>query len=127
MVGTSKETTFRVTNIGGGTLTGQASIASPFSVVGDAQYSLSPGQSATIAVRFSPIAEVDYQASLSFSGGGGASRAVFGTGVTSKRVIIVGCASVEGGGASIGGDVAVILGALLLASVLWRRHAARRA
>ena len=53
-VGSTRDLTVTVRNSGSGTLTGSASTAAPFSVVGTASYSLAADQTATITVRFSP-------------------------------------------------------------------------
>lgn len=54
-VGESLDLTFNITNTGGGTLTGTVSEAcSDFALVGDPDYSLGAGDTAKIAVRFSP-------------------------------------------------------------------------
>jgi parallel beta-helix repeat protein len=54
-VGGGLDLTFKITNTGGGTLTGTVSEAcGDFTLVGDASYSLAGGDTATITVRFSP-------------------------------------------------------------------------
>ncbi|MFZ1946296.1 MAG: choice-of-anchor D domain-containing protein [bacterium] len=54
-VGDSSDLVFRITNAGGGTLAGTVSQAcAEFSVVGEADYSLGSGDTATITVRFAP-------------------------------------------------------------------------
>ena len=53
--GQSKDTTFTVTNVGGGTLSGSLSwlgSSYPFSLVGSTSYSLAAGQSKSFTVRF---------------------------------------------------------------------------
>jgi hypothetical protein len=54
-VGHNMDLTFKITNTGSGTLTGTVSEACiDFSIVGNADYSLAGGDSATFTVRFSP-------------------------------------------------------------------------
>ena len=80
-IGYTRDHSFTVRNTGGGTLNGSASIsATSFSIVGSSSYSLSAGQSTTITVRFSPSSMTSYSGTANFTGGGGASRGVSGTG-----------------------------------------------
>src|SRR5207247_9495894 len=53
-VGGSADRSFTVTNTGGGTLTGTASSAAPFSVISGGSFSLGAGASQTAVARFSP-------------------------------------------------------------------------
>lgn len=54
-VGSSADLTFTLENVGGGTLSGTVSESSAdFSVVGEAGYNLSAGQTATFTIRFAP-------------------------------------------------------------------------
>jgi len=69
---------FTVQNAGGGTLTGNASTAAPFAIVSGGSYSLSSGQSQTVTVRFSPTSEGTFSGNVSFTGGGGTTKAVTG-------------------------------------------------
>jgi len=79
---------FRVANSGGGTLSGAASVGAPFSIVGTSSYSLTAAQSVTITVRYQPVAAVTTTANVTFTGGGGATRAVTGTGLTRTLVLL---------------------------------------
>ncbi len=79
-VGAHADRTFIVFNRGPFASSGTASVAAPFSIVGSANYSLGPGQSQTITVRFTPSAPGDYSAYVSFTGSGGQTRQVTGTG-----------------------------------------------
>jgi hypothetical protein len=68
----SSEASFTVTNIGGGTLTGNVSTAAPFSVVSGGNFSLNLGQSQTVTVRFVPTVTGEVsngQASITSNGG----------------------------------------------------------
>ncbi len=62
-----------VKNVGTDTLDGSATgLSAPLSIDGAATYSLAPGASTTITVRFEPELLGDYEQTLEFSGGGGA-------------------------------------------------------
>jgi hypothetical protein len=79
-VGSSSTQTFAVQNSGSGTLSGSASVSSPFSIVSGGSYSLAAGASQTVTVKFSPTAAQSYNQNVTFTGGAGATRAVTGTG-----------------------------------------------
>ena len=79
-VGTYKDAVFTVTNAGGAVLTGEAMATAPFSIVSDSSYSLAAGASKQIVVRFMPTADAVATGSVTFSGGGGATLNVVGTG-----------------------------------------------
>ncbi len=82
-VGSTKDLSFRVTNIGGGTLSGSASVSGTgFSCVLGCSYSLSSGQYQDITIRFSPSSVASYSGTATFTGGGGATRAVSGEGTS---------------------------------------------
>lgn len=79
--GQTRDTTFTVTNVGGGTLTGTASTSGPgYTIIGSASYSLTAGQRANITVRFAPVSPTTYSGTASFTGGGGATRSLVGRG-----------------------------------------------
>ncbi|MEI8139857.1 MAG: choice-of-anchor D domain-containing protein [bacterium] len=78
-VGTTTDRTFTVQNTGGGTLSGSASVAAPFSVVAGSSYSLGAGLSQIVTVRYSPTTSGTNAQSVSFTGGAGASAPVSGT------------------------------------------------
>ena len=77
-VNTSIDRTFTVQNVGSGTLTGNASTTAPFTILSGGSYSLAAGQSQTVSVRFSPASAGTFSGSVSFTGGGGASKVVTG-------------------------------------------------
>lgn len=79
-VGQAKDLPVTVTNIGGGTLTGIASTSGAFSVAAGGAYSLGPGQSQTVTVRFAPTSVAGYTGSLALTGGGGVSLGLIGEG-----------------------------------------------
>ncbi len=77
-VGTTADRNFTVQNTGGGTLSGNASVSAPFSIVSGANYSLGAGASQTVTVRYSPAAAGSHSQNVTFTGGGGATRPVTG-------------------------------------------------
>jgi len=80
-VGDSSQRTFTVTNIGAGTLDGEATVAGDgFAVLSGSPYSLSAGQSSLVTIEFTPTASGSFQGTVTFTGGGGTSRSVIGTG-----------------------------------------------
>jgi hypothetical protein len=81
MVGTSATNSFTVMNIGTGTLSGTASVGSPFSIVSGGNYSLTAGQTQAVMVAFSPLAVSNYTQSVSFSGGGATNVLVSGSAI----------------------------------------------
>ena len=82
-VGSTKDLAVTVTNRGGGTLSGSASVSGAgLTIVGDASYSLGTNQADVITVRFAPGTPGPASGSLTLSGGGGASVPLSGTGVT---------------------------------------------
>jgi hypothetical protein len=87
-VGSYADGTFTVQNTGGGTLSGSASTSAPFSIVSGGTYNLSAGQSQTVTVRFSPTAAQNYNGTVTFTGGGGATRPVSGTGYTPPAISV---------------------------------------
>ena len=81
-VGSVADSTFTVQNMGGGTLTGTASTAAPFSIIAGGAYSLGPAASQIVTVRLSPTSTATFAGSVAFTGGGGATRGVTGTGAS---------------------------------------------
>ncbi len=81
-VASSEDRTFTVENTGGGTLSGSASTSAPFSILSGGSYNLAGGASQNITVRFKPSSTGTFIGNVSFTGGGGASRTVKGTGVS---------------------------------------------
>ena len=81
-VGGSADRSFTVANPGSSAVTGTAFAVDPFIVVAGNSFSLDPGASQPVVVRFSPKAGTAYGSSVDFtwSGGGATSRIVTGTG-----------------------------------------------
>lgn len=78
MVGTTRDLTFTVQNIGGSTLAGTASVSVPFSILTGGTYSLGANQSQVVTIRFSPTAVGSISQAITFTGGGGATAIVSG-------------------------------------------------
>jgi hypothetical protein len=71
-VGQNVQASVTVWNSGGGTLTGSATTAAPFSIVSGGSFSLGPGQPQTVTVRFAPASAGGYSGNLQLSSNGGA-------------------------------------------------------
>jgi len=136
-VGQCKDQTFTVENAGGGVLVGAAAVSGAFSLVSDAAYSLGPGESQDITVRFAPTAEQEFTATITFAGGGGATVDAVGSGYEPEPEPPMSCPA---GTISnplapdtlrrSSGTIALLLGtmaALLLAGRLWDRDGRTRA
>ncbi|MBI4529831.1 MAG: S8 family serine peptidase, partial [Deltaproteobacteria bacterium] len=79
-VGSSADKDFVIQNIGGGTLSGSATTLAPYSVIAGGTYDLGPDQSQVITVRFSPTSTGSFNGTISFSGAGGTSASLLGSG-----------------------------------------------
>jgi Right handed beta helix region/Abnormal spindle-like microcephaly-assoc'd, ASPM-SPD-2-Hydin/HYDIN/CFA65/VesB-like, Ig-like domain len=101
-VGSTAERSVTVRNTGGGQLTGSASTAGIFKVVGAASYSLGANQTARITVRFSPNASGTVNGSLNLTGGGGGSVSLSGTGVAVPPALAVTPTSLSFGTVNVG-------------------------
>lgn len=69
-----------VENIGGGTLTGNATVPLPFGIVAGGSYALPPGEAQEVTISFCPIDTGSFNNSVTFTGGGGADVPVTGRG-----------------------------------------------
>lgn len=87
-VGTTTNQNMIVQNIGGGMLTGSASVAAPFSIVSGGTYNLAAGQSQPVTVSYSPTATGTNVQTVTFSGGAGASAPLIGTAVLPPPVVM---------------------------------------
>lgn len=83
-LGSYEDKVFTVSNSGGIGFSGVASAAAPFSIVGTAAYTLAPAEAASITVRFTPASGTPVSGTVAFTGGGGLSRVVTGTGFTAS-------------------------------------------
>jgi adhesin HecA-like repeat protein len=93
LTGTSKTNSFTVQNIGTGTLSGTASVGSPFSIVSGGSYNLGAGQTQLVLVAFRPLVASNYNQSVNFSGGGGTNTTVSGSGT--NAVVIPGVSAIS--------------------------------
>jgi hypothetical protein len=82
LTNTVSSQTFVVQNTGGGTLTGTATVSGPFSIVAGGTYSLNANQSQNVTVGFSPTAPGPVTNTVTFTGGGGMTETLSGTGIT---------------------------------------------
>lgn len=78
-IGTYTDKSFTVSNTGSGILSGTASVSSPFSIISGGAYTLSSGQSQDVVIRFTPTASSSCSKTVTFTGGGDATRTVTGT------------------------------------------------
>jgi len=78
LVGSSTNQNLYVTNTGGGTLSGSASVPPPFNIVSGSSYSLTANQGQTVVVRYSPVSAGTTNLLISFTGASGASATVTG-------------------------------------------------
>jgi len=85
---TSSDRVFTVQNAGSGTLTGNASTTAPFAIVSGGSYNLSAGQSQSVSVRFSPASAGTFSGTVSFAGGGAASKVVTGVAVPPAAIAV---------------------------------------
>jgi hypothetical protein len=80
-VGTTTDMSFLVENNGSTTLSGNASVPTPFNIVSGGSYALAPGQNQTVTVRYSPtVVGTDVQ-TVTFTGGDGTTAGVSGSAV----------------------------------------------
>jgi hypothetical protein len=103
--GNTATQSFTVTNAGAGTLSGSASIAdasAPYTIVSGSPYSLSEGASVDVEVEFSPTSTGTFTTDVNFTGGGGATRSVTGSGAATTGTL-----SVEPTDGLVFGNVAV--------------------
>jgi Big-like domain-containing protein len=71
-IGSFVERTFTVSNTAGGTVSGTATVAAPFTITSGSPFSLSGvGASRVVTVRFTPTTAITVSSSLSFTAGGG--------------------------------------------------------
>jgi hypothetical protein len=79
--GSSAWQSFTVENTSTLTVSGKATTSAPFTISSGGSYDLAPGGKQTVTVKFSPEALESYTGTVTFTGDGGAKRAVTGTGV----------------------------------------------
>ena len=101
VVGRSVDRQVTLTNNGSGTLSGSFSGCTGFLVVGGTGYSLAPGASKNVTVRFTPTSVGTYGCSVS-SGQGGCAIPCSGVGVPDPDSCVVSPASLDFGSVTVG-------------------------
>ncbi len=87
--GTTAQTSFVVTNIGGGILTGAVTTAGPFAVVSGSSYTVTGGGSSNVVVSFTPLGPGNFSNSVVFTSNGGIStNPVTGVGLTQAHLLV---------------------------------------
>jgi len=86
--GASVTNSITVQNVGGGTLSGVASVAAPFSILSGGTYNLAANQSQMVMVVFNPGTAGNFSKSVTLTGGGGASAIVSGSATNSPVIQI---------------------------------------
>ena len=108
-LGSFAEKTFTVSNTSGGTVSGSASVAAPFSIVSGSLFTLGGvGATQAVTVRFTPTTTTTVSTTLTFTAGGGAITAIVtgsgaGTDTTRPSVAITSPAA----GTTVAGAVVV--------------------
>ena len=78
-VGHTSDRIFTVYNSGSAALSGNATASEPFNVIAGGSYTLAPGETKNVAVRYAPFAAGNHLAAVAFTGGAGESRQVMGS------------------------------------------------
>jgi len=87
ITGQTNITTFQITNSGGTTLTGSVSAPFPFGIQGGTPYTLTPGQSGVVTVRFAPLNSGSFSNAVVFiSNGGNTNISVTGIALTPAKL-----------------------------------------
>jgi len=84
LLGSTADKTFTLQNTGGGTLSGNASVAAPFSVVSGAAYNLNAGQTQVVTIRFTPTVAGASSQTVNLPGGTGGNITVTGSGLAPR-------------------------------------------
>ncbi len=95
-VGSFADRTFTVQNTGGGTLNGSASTSDPFSIESVGSYSLGAGSSQIVTARFSPTSAGAFMGNVTFTGAGGSTRILTGTGFSTFTLTVAKTGSGDG-------------------------------
>jgi hypothetical protein len=69
--GASNDLRLTVQNVGGGLLSGAATVSTPFSILSGATYSLGSNQSQVVTIRYQPTQAGNQSQTIAFTGGGG--------------------------------------------------------
>ena len=84
--GTSVTNRFTIQNVGGGILSGTATVTAPFAILSGGTYNLGSNQSQFVMVVFSPTVASNYSRTVTFLGGSGTNATVSGTGTNALPV-----------------------------------------
>jgi uncharacterized repeat protein (TIGR02543 family) len=79
VIQTTSTCTITITNIGGGTLSGSATVSAPYSIVSGETYSLLTNESQSVEIKYAPTEVGKYDATVTFTGVDGASATLTGT------------------------------------------------
>jgi pimeloyl-ACP methyl ester carboxylesterase len=82
LVGSNMNLSFTVYNAGSVTISGTATVVTPFSVVSGGSYTLAPGQSTNTKIRYAPTSAGNNAATVTFTGGSGAALKLTGSAYT---------------------------------------------
>ncbi len=82
LVGNTRNLAFTVANVGTAAISGTTSVAAPFSIVSGGSYTLPPGQSNTTTVQYAPAMAGNNIATVTFTGGSGATLMLTGSAYT---------------------------------------------
>jgi hypothetical protein len=83
-VGSINTRSFTVQNTGGGTLSGSANVATPFSIISGGTYNVTAGQSNLVVVQYRPTIAGAHNNNVTFTGATGATRPVIGQAFSSS-------------------------------------------
>ena len=83
-VGSTKDLSLTVKNIGVETLTGTATTDAPFRIVSGGSYNLKPDENQVVIIQYQPTSQGPHTGTIAFTGGGGATVQV--TGETEKSL-----------------------------------------
>ena len=86
--GAAKTNSFTVSNTGGGTLSGTATVSAPYSIVSGGTYNLGAGQNQTVSVVFAPATAGTYNQNVTLSGGGGAAVSLTASATNAPPIIL---------------------------------------
>ena len=87
--GSTVSRTFTVQNTSTGSISGAASVGAPFGIASGGSFSLSPGASHTVTVRFQPTSTGSFAGNVSFTAGGETiSRGVSGSGTAGSAATL---------------------------------------
>ena len=88
-VGQTNNQRYSLINTGGLVLTGTATVAGPYAIAGSSAFTVQPGQTGTVTVAFSPVADGAFTNAVLFaSNGGNSTNPVTGHGVAAGQITV---------------------------------------